>query len=115
MTSFNLLNSNISEVRTFVNKMINSAVIVVIFVANLNIGSAFEIQPRIIGGDAARSGQFPYFAHITAISHNKKEQSMCGAVIISNEWILTAAHCLKNAHRASIRLGTSDLNIRGQF
>lgn len=95
--------------------MINLAVIVVIFVANLNIGSAFEIQPRIIGGDAARSGQFPYFAHITAISHNKKEQSMCGAVIISNEWILTAAHCLKNAQRASIRLGTSDLNIRGKF
>lgn len=48
---------------------------------------------RIIGGKYARSGDFPYMVLIefdisdTIVRH-------CGGSIISDQWILTAGHCI---------------------
>ncbi|KAJ1982065.1 hypothetical protein H4R35_000458 [Dimargaris xerosporica] len=52
--------------------------------------SGFE---RIIGGSDAQTNQFPFMAHLRVlISSNRFSE--CGASILSEEWILTAAHCV---------------------
>lgn len=49
-------------------------------------------QPRVVGGDYAASKQFPYQVGLST----KKGGSFfwCGGSVISNEYVLTAAHCV---------------------
>lgn len=51
----------------------------------------FEISRdhRIIGGQNAKYGQFPYQVALYDIFSNP----VCGGAIISERWIITAAHC----------------------
>lgn len=49
----------------------------------------FSIQTRIIGGNIAKEGQFPYQASIRL-----KDKHQCGGSIFNEKYILTAAHCL---------------------
>lgn len=72
---------------------------------------AYTIQPRIVDGEKAKSGQFPYYAFLD-IKLNEREGSACGASLINNEWLITAAHCLKNAQSVDVHLGEHQLNYR---
>lgn len=45
-----------------------------------------EKNPRIIGGQASVPGRFPYYALMNG-------SNLCGAVLISPRFVLTAAHC----------------------
>ena len=52
-------------------------------------------QQRIIKGDLAQIGEFPWQA---SILHNKKPSKhnyLCGAVLIHKYWVLTAKHCIE--------------------
>lgn len=78
------------------------------------IGSTFEFEPRIVRGHASRIGQFPYFALlvIQPINHqygNRIVTSRCGATLISDQWLITAAHCLDDARKLIVHLGISQL------
>nr|CAD7434112.1 unnamed protein product [Timema monikensis] len=57
----------------------------------LNPRSPGEIKPRITNGVPAKLGQFPWQVAIMIDS-----SALCGGSLISDQWILTAAHCLKN-------------------
>jgi secreted trypsin-like serine protease len=50
-------------------------------------------EPRIIGGDDAAEGQFPYQV---SLRRREVNRHFCGGSILSNRFILTAAHCLQN-------------------
>lgn len=50
-------------------------------------------QPRIYGGYRARSGQFPHQASLRVDFSNGFNHE-CGGSIITNRFILTAAHCI---------------------
>ncbi|KAF2883771.1 hypothetical protein ILUMI_22403 [Ignelater luminosus] len=52
-------------------------------------GQNDSIGERILGGNTARDGQYPYQVSIHLIT-----QHVCGGSIISPQWILTAAHCI---------------------
>lgn len=71
-------------------------------VALLFIGSSTVAAPtpRIIGGDDADSGEYPFMAAlvspITAAANRDSDfdTQFCGGSIIAARWILTAAHCV---------------------
>ncbi|XP_075232440.1 serine protease 1-like [Lycorma delicatula] len=55
-----------------------------------------ENYRRIIGGDIAKAGQFPYFVSIKSLMKLKNyryERHICGGSILNKDVILTAGHC----------------------
>lgn len=55
----------------------------------------FDLNPRIVGGDDAEEGQFPYQISIrTKLS----KQHFCGGSILSSRFLLTAAHCTQGVN-----------------
>lgn len=46
-------------------------------------------QPRIVNGEDAKEGQFPYQASIRL----KDNYHRCGGSVLNNRFVLTAAHC----------------------
>ncbi|XP_058144025.1 serine protease 55 isoform X1 [Dasypus novemcinctus] len=64
---------------------------------------------RIIGGMEAKAGEFPWQVSIQA-----SNEHFCGGAILSEWWILTAAHCFElykvTPRELNIVLGTNDLN-----
>lgn len=68
----------------------------------------------IVGGVAANPGEFPHMAAIGYPNFNGGISFNCGGSLISELFVLTAAHCSK-ADRVSpttVRLGDQDLKIK---
>ena len=75
-----------------------------------------NLQPRIVQGNDAQRGQFPYYAYFK-LKISKDHKTYCGGSIISPEWIVTAAHCLRKVISATVILGSlraKDVNEAGR-
>lgn len=61
-----------------------------------------QVQLRIAGGTSAKHGDWPWqvsFQHRTCRKVNRNTKSctwkhLCGASIVDNKWVITAAHCI---------------------
>lgn len=65
---------------------------------------------KIVGGSIADIGEFPWLGRILYEVGSEKV-FICGASLITNRYLLTAAHCLvesKRRHLVSVRLGEWD-------
>lgn len=67
------------------------------------------VNPQIIGGSNAIPGQFPWQVSIIMDNTN-----FCGGSLISDLWILTAAHCVIHRKSFLIRTGSIFNNKEGQ-
>ncbi|CAF95373.1 unnamed protein product, partial [Tetraodon nigroviridis] len=70
---------------------------------------------RIVGGDEAIPGEIPW--QVTLMSHSvvlQTAEPFCGGSLLSDWWVITAAHCLMNENIAKrgffVRLGEHDVS-----
>lgn len=89
--------------------MTHLLVLVLVALSHITINNAFEMQSRIVRGYTARSAQFPSYAFLEIVHVEKDMGIACGGTLISNEWMITAAHCLSEAASIRVHLGTSNL------
>lgn len=92
------------------------------FVSNDNIFNKIDLEKirggRIVGGEDADISQFPHQASLHFFGTH-----ICGASLISNRWLITAAHCTTLDYAFvhtpiagfAVRLGTSILEQGGQL
>ncbi|XP_061395936.1 brachyurin-like [Musca vetustissima] len=79
------------------------------------IMSLEELEGRITNGELAKPGQFPYQVGLSL--NFAQGNAWCGGTLISDRWILTAAHCTDGAQGVTVYLGAIDIkddNEKGQ-
>ncbi|KAH8365924.1 hypothetical protein KR093_007399, partial [Drosophila rubida] len=59
----------------------------------------------IFRGHDAKSGQFPFQVRLYIFKNNGGTY-LCGGTLISNSWVLTAAHCFGNVTTINVGLGS---------
>ncbi|MEQ2197974.1 hypothetical protein XENOCAPTIV_005881, partial [Xenoophorus captivus] len=57
--------------------------------SQLSVCGQPSLNTRIVGGDAAPPGSWPWQVSLHTSDH------FCGGSLINNQWVLTAAHCVR--------------------
>lgn len=84
-----------------------SGTLFVALAAVLVLRSAHTLEPRIIRGQPAIPGDYPFFVYLKF--RISSSVGSCGGSLISDRFILTAAHCTLNADYAEAILGYSKI------
>ncbi|XP_058236526.1 transmembrane protease serine 3 isoform X2 [Hemibagrus wyckioides] len=77
----------------------------------IDCGTRPSFRTRISGGNVSLSGQYPW-----QVSLQYQSQYLCGGSLITNQWIVTAAHCVygfANPALWMVRVGLTDQPVSG--
>lgn len=76
-------------------RVISLAIASALLIALGDSRELYRISSRIINGNDATAGQFPY---MISLRQRVDNQHFCGAAILSRRFLLTAAHCCMDEH-----------------
>jgi secreted trypsin-like serine protease len=65
-------------------------------------------KPFVVGGTPATADRYPW---MTALLGKKSKQSSCGANLIGDKWVLTAAHCVISSNPGSTQAYIGGLSL----
>lgn len=72
-----------------------------------------KLQPRIVNGDRAQLGDFPWHASLV-IKYRQDSATasptFCSGAILNEYWILSTADCIANATSIRVDVGSVDIN-----
>lgn len=77
----------------------------------LSTGVALSPAEAIVGGYQAEEGQFPFMASLQIAGSEGTDGHFCGGSVISDRWILSAAHCLVDTAPGDIQIGVGRTNL----
>ncbi|XP_031624470.1 phenoloxidase-activating factor 3-like [Contarinia nasturtii] len=64
---------------------------------------------RSLNGELAENNEFPWMAALVYFDEDYKVSFDCGGTIISNKFVLTAAHCVSQRQPTMVRMGKVSL------
>ncbi|XP_062264293.1 trypsin-like [Platichthys flesus] len=83
-------------------KMLICSVLLLVFLvsgnnAQLDVCGTAPLNTKIVGGDDAPAGSWPW-----QVSLHRSSRHFCGGSLINNQWILTAAHCFASTSTSGL-------------
>jgi len=84
-------------------------------IQNLTVGTRLlAIRPRIIGGEPAPAGMYPWIASIGLKGVASQDGHFCGGAFVASNWVITAAHCVNKEAANKIQvLGNTNVLSEG--